>query len=72
MKQLENFIDSKFDYFSELSDSEVETFCLDEFDIDIIDYLKLTERFDYKGICVYYVKRTDEIWIENFRMYDFS
>ena len=33
MKQLENFIDSKFDYFSELSDSEVETFCLEEFDL---------------------------------------
>ena len=38
---------------------------LDNFDDDIIDYLKSVERFDYKSICIYYVKKDNNIWIEN-------
>ena len=30
-----------------------------------INYLKDNDRFDYYGICVYYVKESDEVWVEN-------
>ena len=64
MTKIKNFIDSNFEEFINLENSEVCEFKnLDEFDSEFIDYLKLNYRFDYKGICVYLVD--SEIWVEN-------
>ncbi len=65
MKSLENFIDDNFNEFSNLDCSEVIECSLDEFDSAEIEYLKEHYRFDYKGICIYYVSEKDEVWIEN-------
>ena len=65
MKKIEMFIDENFNEFSNLGDSEVIECTLDEFDNEVIEYLKDNYRFDYKDICVYYVKDEDEIWVEN-------
>jgi hypothetical protein len=65
--QLIDFIEKNYNEFSNLSDSETAQLSLDDSDLndDIINYLKDNYRFDYKGICVYYVKDEDEIWVEN-------
>jgi hypothetical protein len=65
MESLEKFIEINFNEFSNLGCSEVIECSLDEFDSAEIEYLKEHYRFDYKDICVYYVDRTDEIWVEN-------
>jgi hypothetical protein len=68
MKKLENFINGNMNVFNNLDNSEVEIYSLDEFDNDIIEYLKLNYRFDYEGICVYLVndgRPDDGIWVEN-------
>ena len=65
MKKIENFINENLIEFNNLSNSEVCECNLDEFDNEVIDYLKDNYRFDYKDICVYYVKDEDEIWVEN-------
>ena len=65
MKKIEMFIDENFNEFSNLGDSEVIECSLDEFDNEVIEYLKDNYRFDYKDICVYYVEDEDEIWVEN-------
>ena len=71
MKKIEMFIDENFNEFSNLGTSEVIECTLDEFDNEILDYLIKDYRFDYKDICVYYVKsentysKKDEIWVEN-------
>jgi hypothetical protein len=65
MKSLKDFIDENFNEFSNLGTSEVIECTLDEFDNEILDYLIKNYRFDYKDICVYYVKDEDEIWVEN-------
>ena len=65
MKSLKDFIDENFNEFSNLGTSEVIECTLDEFNSEEISYLKDNYRFDYEGICVYYVKDEDEIWIEN-------
>jgi hypothetical protein len=65
MDKLKKYVDEKFDYYSEFSCSEVEHCTLDEFDSDVIEYLTLNERFDYRGICIYLVEEENEIWIEN-------
>ena len=65
MESLENFIEINFDEFVNLKCSEVIVCSLDEFDYAEVEYLKEHYRFDYAGICVYYVDRTNEIWIEN-------
>ena len=65
MIKLEQYINSNLNEFLDLSDSEVIHMSLDNFDDDIIDYLKSVERFDYKSICIYYVKKDNNIWIEN-------
>ena len=71
MKDLKTFIDNNFDEFINLSDNEVIHLSLSttELSDESIDYLKNIERFDYKNICIYYVKRNNEIWVENFGMY---
>jgi len=67
MKKLKQFIDNNLEYFANLDNSEVEEYKADEFDTDIIDYLKTAKhnRFDYNGICVYFVDRNNEVWVEN-------
>jgi hypothetical protein len=66
-KKLEQFIKSNYKSFSNLDNSEVEEIDVSEFDTDVIDYLKTAKhnRFDYNDICVYYVERENEIWVEN-------
>ena len=65
MIKLEKYINDNLNDFLNLTDSEVIHLSLDNFDNDIVDYLKSVERFDYKDICVYYVKEDNNIWIEN-------
>jgi len=67
MKKLKQFIDNNLEYFANLDNSEVEEYKADEFDTDIIDYLKTAKhnRFDYNGICVYFVAEDNEVWVEN-------
>jgi hypothetical protein len=67
MKSLKDFINENLNEFNNLSSSEVIECSLDEFDFEEIEYLKENYRFDYKGICVYFVKRDNEIWIENMK-----
>ena len=65
--KLKNYVDENYSEFSNLDDSEVIEMSADEFEDDVVDYLKEAEhnRFDYKDICVYYVEDEDEIWVEN-------
>jgi hypothetical protein len=63
--KLKNYVDENYSEFSNLDDSEVIEMSTDEFEDDVVDYLKENYRFDYKDICVYYVEDEDEIWVEN-------
>jgi phosphomannomutase len=67
MKKLKQFIDNDLEYFTNLGNSEVETYDADVFDTETIDYLKTAKhnRFDYNGICVYLVAEDNEVWVEN-------
>ena len=65
MIKLEQYINENLTDFLNLTDSEVIHLSLDNFDDDIVDYLKSIDRFDYKDVCIYYVERENEIWIEN-------
>jgi hypothetical protein len=67
MVELIKFVDDNFKVFSTLDNSEVEIFNADEINNDIVEYLKTVyrNRFDYNGICVYYVEVENEIWVEN-------
>lgn len=67
MKKLKNFINNNLVEFNNLGNSEVNERSVSEFDTDFIDYLKnrFRQRFDYKGICVYYVEDYNEVWVEN-------
>jgi hypothetical protein len=65
MIKLEKYINDNLNDFLNLTDSEVIHLSLDNFDNDIVDYLKSVERFDYKDVCIYYVKKDNNIWIEN-------
>jgi hypothetical protein len=65
MIKLEQYINENLTDFLNLTDSEVIHLSLDNFDNDIVDYLKSVERFDYKDVCIYYVEEDNNIWIEN-------
>jgi hypothetical protein len=65
MNKVNQFIDDNYSKFSELSMSEVEHFSVNDIDSEIVEYLKTIERFDYRGICIYYVERENNIWVEN-------
>jgi hypothetical protein len=65
MTKIENFINENLNEFSDLSCTEFCIYSSDEFDDEVIDYLKENYRFDYQGICVYYVKDEDKIFVEN-------
>lgn len=68
IEKLKKFIDDNICEFKNLENSETQEWELNEFDLNVVDYLiKQAEgqRFDYKGICVYYVEEDNEIWVEN-------
>jgi len=65
MNKLINNIEQNYVKYKNLECSEVEQTSANEWDNDIVEYLKINYRFDYKGICVYYVCDRNEIWIEN-------
>jgi hypothetical protein len=65
MDKLKQFVEENYERFVNLDESEVYELDAHYLDNDLVDYLKDNDRFDYKGICVYYVKESDEVWIEN-------
>jgi len=54
MIKLISFIENNLVEFNSLVDSEVLELNSNSVDSEIVDYLKLNYRFDYKNICVYY------------------
>jgi len=67
MTKLEQFINDDYEYFSNLGNSEVEEYNVNDFDDDVVEFLKSAKhnRFDLDGICVYLVEDRNEIWVEN-------
>ena len=65
MDKLKQFVDESLERFKDLDESEVIELDAHWLDDDLVNYLKDNDRFDYKGICVYYVKESDEVWVEN-------
>ena len=65
MNSLKKLIEENYNEFNSLGCSEIIHCNTDEFDDSEIDYLKENYRFDYNGICIYYVKEDNEVWIEN-------
>jgi hypothetical protein len=65
MDKLKQFVEDNLERFINLDESEVYELDAHYLDDDLVNYLKDNDRFDYKGICVYYVKESDEVWIEN-------
>ncbi len=65
MNKLALFVEENYDKFSQLDESEVYELDAHYLDDDIVNYLKDNERFDHNGITVYYVKESDEVWVEN-------
>ena len=65
MDKLKLFVEENYERFSNLEESEVYELDAHYIDDDIVNYLKDNDRFDYRGICVYYVKESDEVWVEN-------
>jgi hypothetical protein len=65
MDKLKLFVEENYERFSDLEESEVYELDAHYIDDDIVNYLKDNDRFDYRGICVYYVKESDEVWVEN-------
>ena len=65
MKNLKEFIEKNYNEFKNLGCSETIPYDIDEFNNPEINYLIENYRFDYKGICVYYVEEDNEIWVEN-------
>jgi len=65
MDKLKLFVEENYERFSDLEESEVYELDAHYIDDDIVNYLKDNDRFDYRGICVYYVKDSDEVWVEN-------
>jgi hypothetical protein len=65
MDKLKLFVEENYERFSDLEESEVYELDAHYIDDDIVNYLKDNDRFDYRGICVYYLKESDEVWVEN-------
>ena len=65
MIKIQNYIDTNLNEFLQLTDSEVCHLPATDFDNEIVEYLKLNYRFDYKSICIYYVSDRNEVCIEN-------
>jgi len=72
MIKLIQYIEDNFERFSDLDESEVLELDAHYMDNDIVEYLKDIQyaygtdpKFTHKGICMYYVGESDEVWIEN-------
>ena len=65
MKNLKEFIEKNYNEFNNLECSEIINYDIDEFNNPEINYLIENYRFDYKGICVYYVEEDNKIYVEN-------
>ena len=65
MKKIKKFINENLIEFKKLGCSEIIEMNINEFDDKIVGYLLKNYRFDYKGICIYYVSRDNNIWVEN-------
>ena len=65
MDKLKQFVEENYERFVNLDESEVIELDAHYLDDDLVNYLKDNDRFDYKGICVYYVKGEDEVWVKN-------
>jgi len=65
MNKLKLFVEDNYERFSELEENEVYELDAHYMDDDIVEHLKEVDRFDHNGICVYYVKESDEVWVEN-------
>jgi hypothetical protein len=63
--QLISFLEANYNEFSNLEDSETCILNNDELSDEVIEYLKQNYRFDYKGLCIYWVEDEGEIWVEN-------
>ena len=66
MEKLEKFIDDNLERFIDLEEDEVYELDAHYMDDDIVNYLKDNDQFKHNGIVVYYVKESDEVWLENF------
>ena len=62
-KQLIDFIETNYNKLSNLN--EVLILNKNEFSNQVIQYLKDFYRFDYKGICICWSKRTKKVWVQN-------
>ena len=65
MNKLKLFVEENYERFSDMEENEVYELDAHYVDNDIVEYLKGVDRFDHNGICVYYVKESDEVWVEN-------
>ena len=66
MEKLVKFIEDDLERFSNMEEDEVIELDAHYMDDDIVNYLKdLGRPFQHKGICMYYLKGEDEVWIEN-------
>jgi hypothetical protein len=66
---LKQFIDKNWDTFSKLDyDDTIKvsaTGDYEDFNQNMVNYLKSIKQFEHNGINIHYVQSKDEIWIEN-------
>lgn len=65
MKKLKLFIEENFERFSNMEEDEVYELDAHYMDDDIVNHLKDNAQFNHKGIAVYYMGGSDEVWVEN-------
>jgi hypothetical protein len=66
MEKIKKFIEENWNKFSNLENSEVEEYSINEIDSEIVQCLKGIESYHYKGIMVYYSDFLGEvIGVEN-------
>ena len=64
MNRLIQYIESNLERFSNMEEDEVIELDAHYMDDDIVEYLKGTNQYMYKDVCMYYVGESDEVWIE--------
>lgn len=64
MNRLIQYIEANLDRFSNMDEDEVIELDAHYMDDNIVEYLKGTTQYMYKGVCMYYVGESDEVWIE--------
>jgi hypothetical protein len=70
MTKLEQFIDKNISDFHNLGADEYALFPLNEFDDDVIEYIKSVDRFIHRKVAVYRSEFTGYIIVENFVNFD--